>query len=268
MLWPLAACLALTLIVWVLGAREPVYAIGRRKPAWFVALRCDGAEALDLATDVTLTWRSTADFMFIGDGESYWTEFAILAGGAPDRPPLAIGPGVADAFVARVDLMRPPVLALGALKLLVFAGLLPRPRGATLTDARTLGREPAFMPSVETVAGLTTRPPDYAPAMVNFLQYKGKEGARAYQRYGRIAMRTVYRTGGELLFYGRIIGIQRAAIGGPCAGVWDDVAAMRYNRPDGILSMEHAPDYRAALHYRDAGLLRTIVIASTPEKTR
>jgi uncharacterized protein (DUF1330 family) len=260
----LAAFAALIALAWIVGAREPVFAISRRAPAWFVALKRDRARVLDLAPGVTAAWRSRADFTFIGEGAPYWTEFMILSGGATDKAPLALGHEAADAFIARVRLVRPPPLALGVLRLLVITGMLSRPRGAVLADAQAPGREAAFMPSAEAIVGLTTRPATYAPAMVNFLQYKGADGARAYARYGRVAMRTVYRTGGQLLFYGCIVEIVRAAEGGPCAGAWDDVAAMRYNRPEAILSMEHAPDYRAALHHRDEGLARTVVIASTP----
>jgi len=264
MLWTLAAFAALLAGVWLIGAREPVYAIARKAPAWFVALKRDRQRVLDLAPNVSVAWHSTADFTFIGDAEPYWTEFLILTGGVADKSPLEFGAEVSDAFIARVNLMRPPRLALGVLNILIRFGVLSRPHGAVLDDAQAMGHDAAFMPSAHNITTLLARPPRYAPAMVNFLQYKGAEGARAYLRYGRVAMRTVYRTGGCLLFYGRIAEIIRPAQAGPAVGMWDDVAAMRYDRPEGILSMEHAPDYRAALHDRDAGLLRTIVIASTP----
>ena len=41
---------------------------------------------------------------------------------------------------------------------------------------------------------------------------------------------------------------------------------MHYPNPAAILTMEHAPDYRDALHHRDAGLERTVVIASTDQR--
>lgn len=263
MLWALLALAALAAFLFALGVRQPVFAISAGSPAWFVALKRRGAGLLDFAPGVRATWRSTADFAFIGDA-AYWTDFMILAGGAADKAPLTLGADVEDAFIARVNLMRPPAMMLGVLKFLVMTGILSRPHGAVLADAQTLGHDAAFMPSAESIAGLTTRPASYAPAMVNFLQYKGRDGARAYARYGRVAMRTVYRTGGSLLFYGRIAEIVRAASAGPCMGAWDDVAAMRYNRPEAILSMEHVAEYRATLHHRDEGLERTVVIASTP----
>jgi hypothetical protein len=83
-------------------------------------------------------------------------------------------------------------------------------------------------------------------------------------RYCLVAMRTVYSTGGHLLFAGRILSVLREPKAGPTIGRWDDLAAMRYPSPSAILSMEHAPDYHAALDDRDAGLERTLVIATTP----
>lgn len=259
----LAALGALIALAWAMGAREPVFAISRGGPHWFVALRRAKPGVLDLATDVKVAWSSSADFAFIGE-ETYWTDFLILSGGAENATPLTLSGDVQDAFIARVKLARPPKLALGVLDLLIALGVLSRPAGPVIKDASVLGQNAAHLPSNESIAALLSRPEAYAPAMVNFLHYQPGEGRAAYARYGRVALRTVYRTGGHLLFYGRILEVLRAASAGPCVGAWDDVAAMRYNRPEAILSMEHAPDYRASLQHRDAGLLRTVVIASIP----
>lgn len=259
----LAALAAFAAMLWVLGGREPVFAIARGGPHWFVALKRAKPSVLDLAPEVRVAWSSRADFAFIGD-DAYWRDFLVLSGGAENAPPLTLGPEVEDAYIARVKLVRPPKLALGVLRVLIAGGVLSRPDGPVIKDASALGHSAAHLPNNEAIAALLSRPQSYAPVMVNFLQYQGEGGRDAYARYGRVALRTVYRTGGHLLFYGRVSEVLRAAMGGPCAGAWDDVAAMRYNRPEAILSMEHAPDYRASLHHRDEGLTRTVVIASTP----
>ncbi len=257
----LACVAALIVLAWTIGAREPVFAIIKPGPAWFVALKRARPGLLDLAPGVIVAWAARADFAFIGE-DAYWSDFLVLTGGEADKAPLALGSEAQDAFIARLNLVRPPKLALGALRLLVAMGVLARPRGPVIRDAAALG-EAAHLPNNEAIAALLTRPPSYSPAMMNFLEYK-PGGAAAYERYGRVAMRTVYRTGGRLLFFGRIAEVLRPAQGGPCAGAWDDVAAMHYNRPEAILSMEHARDYRAALRHRDEGLARTVVVASTP----
>lgn len=179
-----------------------------------------------------------------------------------------------DAYVARIALQRPPALLFGVLRALIWLRVLSKPHGPIVQDAQALSFRADVMPSAASIARLLAQPQSYAPAMVNFLAYykdaqyrapqAGVSGRRAYLRYGVVAMRTVYRTGGHLLFTGRILEVLREPKAGPTIGRWDDVAAMRYPNPPAILSMEHAPDYHAALDDRDAGLERTRVIATTP----
>lgn len=273
MLWLLGFSAALAALVWTIGAREPVFAIARGGPIWFVAVKRNQQRPIDLAPSVSVRWAGESDFAFIGADEPYWTHFYILSGGIAEKPPLTLDAGVDDAFIARLRPLKPPALALGVLRVFVALGVLSRPEGVITADAHTLGHRAEVMPGARAIAALLARPASYAPAMVNFLRYyeaaryegaQSGTGRAAYMRYGPVAMRTVYRTGGRLLFYGRVQQVLRAAAGGPCIGAWDDIAAMQYARPEGILSMEHAPDYRAALIHRDAGLDRTVVIASHP----
>jgi hypothetical protein len=266
---------ALVALLWLIGAREPVYAIAQGdEPHWFIALRGDAGP---LAPGVTERWSSHTDFTMIGgdpDG-AYWQRFIIASGGNPERLPLIVD-SAEDAYVARIKLRRPPPLLFGILKTLIALGMLTKPHGPIVQDAQKLSFRADVMPGAASIARLLAQPPSYAPAMVNFLGYykdaqyraaqTGISGRTAYMRYGIVAMRTVYRTGGHLLFTGRILSVLRAAKAGPTIGDWDDVAAMRYPNPPAILSMEHAPDYHAALDDRDAGLERTLVIATTPSR--
>lgn len=254
----LAALAFVIALLWLWGAQEPVFANGAGEVAWFVALKDARAEP-PLPNDAFPLWRSRADFAMIGASEAYWTHFYVLR--AAHAPAIV---GVEDALIAKFKLMRPPPLVFGVLKLLIATGVLSRPADTAIDDAQTLGFRADVMPSAQAIAELRAQPASYAPAMVNFLAYREGGGAASYARYGRVAMRTVYRTGGKLLFAGRILEIVRPATAGPCVGTWDDLAAMRYNRPEAILSMEHVPEYRAALAHRDAGLARTVVIATTP----
>ncbi len=270
----LATLVALIAILWLIGAREPVYAISAGAgPHWFIALR---GEPGALASGVTKRWSSRADFTVIGGApdDFYWRYFIIASGGNPDQIPIALD-GIEDAYVGRLALRRPPALLFGVLRLLIWLRILTKPHGPIVQDAQALSFRADVMPSAASITRLLAQPQTYAPAMVNFLayykdaQYRGAQpgisGRRAYLRYGIVAMRTVYRTGGHLLFTGRILDVLRESGGGPTIGRWDDVAAMRYPNPSAILSMEHAPDYHAALDDRDAGLERTLVIATTPE---
>lgn len=269
----LVSIVASLALVWVIGAREPVFANSRGAPVWFVAWK--GARAPRLAQDVRLNWAARADFALIGAEAPYWTRFYILAGGAPDAMPVDISEAD-DAYVARLRVFTPPRFALGLLRVLTALGVLRKPKGEITHDAQNLGFRAELMPSAAAITQLLAKPTDYAPCMVNFLGYYGAAkykapradpgtGAAAYRRYGMVAMRTVYRTGGALLFYGAVDAVLHDAMAGPTMGAWHDIAAMRYPNPPAILSMEHAPDYRAALHHRDAGLDRSVVIASTQQ---
>ena len=268
----LAALTAFAIILWLIGANEPVYRIARGA-SWFVALR-GGGEAVALASNVSITWSARADLSFIGGDDPYWSRFYILAGGDPAHLPVDLC-NAEDAYVARVAFGAPPKLALGVLRLLVTLGILNKPAGAVSGDVQSKGYRSELMPNQSAIAHLLSRPQSYAPSMVNFLAYRpsalyadgrASSGRAAYARYGIVAMRTVHRTGGHLLFFGRITEVLREATNGPTTGAWNDVAAMRYSNPAAILTMENMADYRAALHHRDAGLERTVVIASTESR--
>ena len=267
----LAALAAFVAMLWLIGANEPVYRIVKGA-TWFVAVR-GGPETPALSPDVRINWSARADFPFIGGSDSYWSCFYILAGGDAARPPIDF-PNAEDAYIARVAFGAPPRFALGMLRALVTLGLLSKPTGSVSHDVQAKGYRAELMPDQAAIARLLAQPQSYAPNMVNFLSYypsahyadgRASSGRAAYARYGVVAMRTVYRTGGHLLFYGRVTEVLRDATGGPTAGAWSDVAAMRYPNPAAILTMENVAAYRAALHHRDAGLERTVVIASTEQ---
>ncbi|WP_374345685.1 hypothetical protein [Phenylobacterium sp.] len=264
----IALVATLVAIVWLIGASEPVQRLGVASPAWFVMLK--GGEAPSLAPGVRLRWRSRIDAPMIAD-EAYWDTCLILTGGAHDADPLILGSGTVDAYIARIDLLAPPALALGVLRVLVTLGVLAKPKDAPVTDPATLGFRTDIMPTKANTEALIARPASYRPAMVNFLKYfetarykdgRPSTGAEAYRRYGAVALQTVYRVGGTLQFYGRVRDVLREPDAGPTVGAWDDVAVMLYPNPAAIATMEQVPVYHAALHHRDAGLDRTVLLAS------
>lgn len=263
--------------LWLLGSREPIFRISAGDPAWFVALRWrDGQGVPVLAPAVTRRWSARPDFGFVGPADPWWQEVLLLSGGRPGEMPVMLGADVEDAVVFRLALGRPPRLALGVLRALILLRILRPPTGAPATGLDDKGLRMDVMPDAANIARLLAQPRTYRPAMVNFLKYFEEaryaeprpdaprvSGAVAYRRYGVVAMRTVYQTGGYLAFFGQVVEVLRAASGGPSAGDWDEVAVMQYDRPEAILTMEHVPAYLAALSHRDAGLDRSLVIAST-----
>ena len=261
-------------ILRAVGGAEPIYRIPAYKPAWFVALkRAPHVDGRRFAPGVSAVWTGQADFTLIGPEETYWTEFLVLSGGDPHRPPIDLT-NIEDAYVARLRQQPPPRVAIGLLKALIAGDVIGKIKGEPARDVEGRGYRSDVMPTRASIDHLLSRPADYAPTMVNFLFYRGRadypdgrksSGRSAYRRYGLVALRTVYRTGGRLIFYGEVVEVLREAKAGPTTGRWNDVAAMRYPNPPAILTMEQALEYRAALKHRAAGLERTVVIASTSE---
>lgn len=278
----LASAVGLALFVRRLGRRELVNAVSDEAPAWFVALRFNPGEtrrSVALPMGVRLKWAASANFTFVGEGACHWDRFLLLAGTPRDaRLPVFLDDHVADAQVVRLRLVRPPVMVLGFLRLLNLLGLRRMPSGPMETDPARTGARADVMPTQASVAELLSCPQDYKPAMVNFFRYRPQaryatpdgvgesvSGRRAYGRYGQVAFTTVYRTGGRLVFFGRVEETLREAAAGPTMGAWEDIAVMQYTEPKAILTMEQVPAYKAALKHRDAGLERTVIIASTPD---
>ena len=268
----LVAILVVLAILSAVGGAEPIYRITTGAPAWFVALkRAPHVNGRAFAPGVGQVWAGKADFALIGADETYWTDFLILSGGDGSQLPIDLT-NIEDAYVARLRQQQPPRIALGVLKALIAGDVLTKPKGEPARDVQDKGYRNDVMPTRAAIDQLLSRPADYAPTMVNFLCYRERaqypdgrasSGRAAYARYGMIALRTVYRTGGRLMFYGAVADVLRHAKAGPTMGAWSDVAAMRYANPPAILTMEHVPEYRAALKHRDAGLERTVVIASS-----
>jgi len=173
----------------------------------------------------------------------------------------------------------PPPLALGVFRLLHLAGVWSMPRGDVSLDPDGISTRPDAMPTTATIKALLSRPVTYQPAMVNFLRYKedatydgvppgGKvvSGRKAYSRYGMVAFQSVYRTGGRLAFFGRTEEVLQEPKGGLTAGRWDEIGVMEYSQPKALLTMEQIPRYRAALRHRDAGLEKTVIVASSHDR--
>lgn len=98
--------------------------------------------------------------------------------------------------------------------------------------------------------------------MVNLLKFKPRGGASEYDRYGDAAARMIGETGGTLLYAGRC---DQVLIGDAGEG-WDAVAIVEYPSRRAFLEMVSRKDYRQAHAHRDAGLERTVVLATVPQR--
>jgi hypothetical protein len=266
------AFVALVGVIYWVGSREPIYTATPVSDQDFLAIRFkDRTKPFDLGEGAH--WQAQAAFPLIGADDAYWHGFALIAAGHGTTLLENLGSQVEDAYLARIKSSAPPKLALGFLRVLYLTGMSRAP--SEEVEAAEVSNRSPFLPGEKAVQQLLAQPETFHPAMVNFLAYKQEAdyspsdparspstGREAYARYGRVALQTVYRTGGHLLFYARIDDVLRAADSATAGGKWDEIAAMLYTSPPAILSMDQVPTYRAALGHREAGLSRTIVIAS------
>lgn len=269
-----AGALALAVAaLWVLGAREPVYRLHAAEGLCLVALRLrDPSRSPQLAAGARLRWSLAADFGFIASGLDAWWQRILLVSApmaSATALPVLLDDNVLDAQVLKLSPVSLPRLALGLLRARFLLGITRLPAGELITDPALLGGDPALLPTREAVATLLERPAEQTPEFVNFLRYRplatgsaDETGAAAYNRYGRVALKTVYGIGGRLALFAHVDAVLRAAEGGPTQGAWDDIAVMHYPAARGVLMLERFAEYRAALAPRDAGLLATVVISA------
>lgn len=103
---------------------------------------------------------------------------------------------------------------------------------------------------------------DQSPVvMLNLLKFRSGDGAGEYGKYGAAARAMVEATGGRVLYLGRC---DQVLIGEVDANDWDAIAVVEYPSRAAFLAMIGRPDYQQAHEHREAGLERTVLIATTP----
>jgi len=96
--------------------------------------------------------------------------------------------------------------------------------------------------------------------MLNLLKFKQGGGAREYGQYGDAARGMVERLGGRVLYIGRC---DQVLIGDAAEG-WDAIAVVEYPSRQAFIDMVSQSDYQQAHEHREAGLERTVLMATTP----
>ncbi|MEM9086526.1 MAG: hypothetical protein AAGB23_11435 [Pseudomonadota bacterium] len=265
-----ATILALAaLAIWIVGSQQPSRGIHANEKVLVVALKRDAptGDLSEMGLSSSAIWKAQSLFPLIG-AESYWTDFLILP---PDRAALVeieTTPGLLDSYVAEVQLLDVPTLALGLLRTQHLLGITRRPSGPVPTSFDGFEGRADVLPNTASIQSLHRVAPGTSLTMMNFLKYfavsEGDEtdGREAYGRYGQEAFKAVHAVGGQLLFAGRVTDVVIASKGQRAPQEWDDLAAMIYPDPTAILSMEQNPAYRKSLGERDAGLKRIEVYAS------
>ncbi|HYM14640.1 MAG TPA: DUF1330 domain-containing protein [Dehalococcoidia bacterium] len=97
--------------------------------------------------------------------------------------------------------------------------------------------------------------------MLNLLKFKPDGGARSHGEYGAAARGLVAKQGGRVLYMGRC---DQVLIGDAAREDWDAIAVVEYPSRQAFIDMVSRPDYQQAHEHREAGLERTVLIATTP----
>jgi uncharacterized protein (DUF1330 family) len=96
--------------------------------------------------------------------------------------------------------------------------------------------------------------------MLNLLKFKDGEGSREYGKYGDSASKMVEALGGRVIYVGRC---DQVLIGDAAEG-WDAIALVEYPSRQAFIEMVSRKDYQSAHEHREAGLERTVLLATTP----
>jgi uncharacterized protein (DUF1330 family) len=120
----------------------------------------------------------------------------------------------------------------------------------------------AIKPNGEQFAALAAaaKTNDGTVVMLNLLKYAPGGGAKEYGAYGDSASAMVRALGGRIIYVGRCDQV----LIGDAANEWDAIAVVEYPNRQAFIDMVSKPDYEKASEHRDAGLERTVLIATTP----
>ena len=120
----------------------------------------------------------------------------------------------------------------------------------------------AIRPNVDQFAALAAEAAKNSGAvvMLNLLKFRAGEGAHEYAAYGDAASKMVKALGGRVIYVGRCDQV----LVGDAANDWDAIAVVEYPSRQAFIDMVSKPDYQKAHEHREAGLERTVLIATTP----
>ena len=121
-----------------------------------------------------------------------------------------------------------------------------------------LPNDEALRANGEALRALASNPDAGVVVMLNLLKFKGEEGVQAYNRYMELSKKTVEAHGGRIVYAGRT---SELLVGNE---TWDAILLVEYPSRKVFLEMVGSPEYRAAHVYREQGLERTVVYATSP----
>jgi uncharacterized protein (DUF1330 family) len=120
----------------------------------------------------------------------------------------------------------------------------------------------AITPNADQFRELTNAPDDGPVVMLNLLKYRAGGGAQTYVAYGDAATKMVAEGGGRVLYVGRCDQV----LIGDASESRDAIALVEYPSRKAFIEMVSRKDYREAHKHREAGLERTVLLATTPQR--
>jgi uncharacterized protein (DUF1330 family) len=231
-----------------------------------------------------LRFRGRAELQLIGRADAAWDDFLIVeirsrAGFVEGLAPAPQLQGILAARRCHAAHPGPralPLLAtlVGRLLRAVAAGPPPLPIAQARAGSSLLASQGtrALRPDPEQLEAFVAGDTGAPIVMFNLLAYRERahyepgvpdsdvSGREAYQRYARGIARLLLGVGARPIWLGRA---ETTLVGDPEA--WDEFAVVEYPSRAAFLGMLTSAAYRAQLHHRDAGLLRTELIQCAPE---
>jgi len=117
----------------------------------------------------------------------------------------------------------------------------------------------AIRPTKEQILELINTPDEGPVTMLNLLKFKARDGAGEYNKYGDSVSKMVEKTGGKMLYIGKV----DQTLIGPVEEDWDAIALVQYPSRRAFIEMTSTKDYDDAHEHREAGLERTLLLATT-----
>jgi uncharacterized protein (DUF1330 family) len=122
-----------------------------------------------------------------------------------------------------------------------------------------MGAKEHLSPDASVLAQLAAREDDGPVVMLNLLRYEPGGGAQAYGKYAAATQPLIEKHGGKILYVGRA----EELLAGEGEG-WHAVALVYYPSRSAFLAMVRSEEYRASHHFREEGLAKTVLLATSP----
>lgn len=116
----------------------------------------------------------------------------------------------------------------------------------------------SVVPNDETLRALASNPDKGKVVMLNLLKFKGKEGAKSYDRYAENVSKILEERGARIIYAAKATEL---VVGDE---TWDAIALVEYPSRKVFVEMVNDPEYLKVQVDREQGLERTVLYATSP----